>query len=157
MRNNNFEKKLMILNLSLGVTSLLLELAKLVGNHLQEEQQNPSFQHAEATLEHFYAISPQTISDTEAVYDMVRKIYGRPSDDPMEDLDVNVAIWGVFMNATRKAAVHLGSDHDVNLRHVKNSFWRTTGQLFGETEKLISGQTETTGISLIVFKNLRYI
>ena len=30
---------------------------------------------------------------------MVRKIYGRPSDDPVEDLDVNVVMWGVFMNA----------------------------------------------------------
>ena len=47
----------------------------------------------EATLEHFFAISPQTISYKEAVYDMVRKIYGRPPGDPMEDLDVNVGIW----------------------------------------------------------------
>ena len=42
-----------------------------------------------ATLEHFFAISPQTISFTEAVYDMIRKIHGRPSGDPMEDVDVN--------------------------------------------------------------------
>ena len=61
------------------------------------------------------------------------------------------------MNATLKAAVHLGNDHDVNLRHEKNSFWRSTGQLFGETEKLISGQTETTGVSLIDSKDLRWI
>ena len=85
----------------------------------QEKQQNPS-------LEHFFAISPQTISYTEAVHDTVRKIYGRPSDDPMEDLDVNVAIWRVLMNATLKAAIHLGNDHDVNLRHVKNSFRTST-------------------------------
>ena len=135
-----------------------------MGNHLQEKQQNPSLQrfrksqnNTEATLEHFYAISPQTISSTEAVFDMVRKIYGRPSDDPMEDLDVNMAIWRVFMNATLQTAVHLGSDHDVNLGHVKNSLWRSTGQLFGETEKLISGQTNTTGISLIDSKDLRWI
>ena len=121
-----------------------------MGNHLQEKQQNPS-------LEHFFAISPQTISYTEAVYDMVRKIYGRPSDDLMEDLDVNVAIWRVLMNATLKAAIHLGNDHDVNLRHVKNSFRRSTGPLFRETEKLISGQTETTGKSVIDSKDLRWI
>ena len=66
-----------------------------------------------------------TISHTEAVYDMVRKINGRTSDDPMEDLDVTVATWGEFMNATLKTAVHLGNDHDVNLRHVRNSFWRS--------------------------------
>ena len=52
------------------------------------------------------------------------------------------------MNTTLKAAVHLGNDGDVNLRHVKNSFWSSGGQLFGETEKLISDPTETTGISL---------
>ena len=53
------------------------------------------------------------------------------------------------MNATLKAVVHLGNDRDVNLRHLKNSHCRSTGQLFGKTEKLISGQTEITGISLI--------
>ena len=47
----------------------------------------------DATLEHFFAISPQTIPKTEAVNDMVRKINGRPPDDSMEDLDVNVAMW----------------------------------------------------------------
>ena len=87
----------------------------------------------------------------------VGKVYGRPPDDPMEDLDVNVAFWGIFMNATLKAAVHLGNDHDVNLRHVKNSFWSSAGQLFGETEKLISGQRETDGISLINSEDLRWI
>ena len=62
------------------------------------------------------------------------------------------------MNTTLKAAVHLGNDHDVNLRHVKNPFfWRSTRQLFGETEKLISGQTETTGISLINFQDFRWV
>ena len=35
----NFQKKVMILNLSFGVTSLFLKLTKLVGNHLQEKQQ----------------------------------------------------------------------------------------------------------------------
>ena len=80
---------------------------------------------------------------------MVRKVYERPAGDPMDDLDVNVAIWGFFMNATLRAAIHLGNDHDVILRNVKNSSWRSTGQLFGDVEKLISGQTETTGMSLI--------
>ena len=53
-----------------------------------------SHKNKDATMDHFFAISPQTISYTEAVCDMVKKIYGgRPSDDPMEDLSVNVAIW----------------------------------------------------------------
>ena len=70
---------------------------------------------------------------------------------------MNVAIWRVFMNATLKAAVHLGNDHDVNLKHVKNSSWSSAGQLFGETEKLISGQTGTTGISAIDFQDLTWM
>ena len=129
------------------------ETAESISSAFQKSQNNK-----EATMEHFFAMSPQTISDTEAVYDMLRKIYGRPSDDPMEDLDVNAAIWGVFMNATLKAGSHFRNDHDVNLRHVKNSFWRSAGQpFFGETEKLISGLTETIGISLIDSEDLMWI
>ena len=61
------------------------------------------------------------------------------------------------MNTTLQPAVHLGKDHEVNLRFVKNNHWRTTGQLFRETEKSVSGQTETTGISLISFQCLRWV
>ena len=109
------------------------ETAESISRASQKSQSNK-----EATLEHFLSISPQTISCTEAVYDMVRKVYERPAGDPMDDLDVNVAIWGIFMNATLKAATHLGNDHDVNLRNVKNYSWRSTRELFGEREKLIS-------------------
>ena len=82
----------------------------------------------------------------EAVFSMVRKICGKQPGDPKEDLNVNLAICGMFMNITLRAAVHLGKDNNTNLRFVKNYLWKTTGQLFRETEKLISGQTETTGI-----------
>ena len=128
------------------------ETAESISSAFQKSQSN-----VEATLEHFSAISPQTIPYTDAVYDMIRKIYGRPSGNPMKDLDVNVATWRVFMNATLKAAIHFGNDHDVNLRNVKNYFWRSTEQLFGEIEKLISGQTETAGLSLIDSEDLRWI
>ena len=40
---------------------------------------------------------------------------------------------------------------------VKNHLWKTAGQLFRETEKLVSGQTETAGISLMNFRNLRWM
>ena len=60
------------------------------------------------------------------------------------------------MNATLKAAVHLGNDHNVNLRHVKKIFGDLQDNFSGR-EKLISGQTETTGISLINFQDLRWI
>ena len=77
-------------------------------------------------------------------------------DDPMEDSNVNLATWAMFVNTTLRK-VHLGKDCDMNLRSVKNYLWETTGQLFKETKKLISRQTETTGISLINFQDLRWV
>ena len=61
------------------------------------------------------------------------------------------------MNSTLEAAIHFGNDHDANIRNVKNSFWRSGGQFFRETERLISGQTETTGISLIGSQDFRWL
>ena len=87
-------------------------------------------------MEHFFASSPLTVSSSNAVYDMVRKVYERPAGDSMEDLDLNMAFWRIFMNATLRAAIDLGNDHDVNLRNVQNSSWRTAGQLFGDIEKV---------------------
>ena len=42
---------------------------------------------------HTIYTSPATVHHTEAVLPIVRKIYGREHDDPMDDLDVNMAIW----------------------------------------------------------------
>ena len=126
--------------------------AEPISSEFQKSQSNDG-----ATLEHFFVISPHNILYMSDVHDMVRNVYRRPAGDPMEVLDVNVAICGVFMNATLKAAIHLGNDHDLNLRNVKNFSWRTTGQLLGDVEKLISGQTETTCINLIDSKDLWWI
>ena len=101
------------------------------------------------------ATSPDHVPYLNDVYNMVRKVYARPADDPLLYLDVNMAKRGIFMNATLRAGILLGND--VNLRNVQNSSWTTTGQIFGDMEKLISGQTETTGINLIDSKDLRWI
>ena len=120
-----------ILRLRLGTTkeNLLPKNNKAWEKHLAHEASSSvdqeSQKNTEATWDHYLHISPNTSDYMEAVYDTVRKINGIPLDDPMEDLDVNVAIWGVFMNATLKTAVHLGNDHDVKSRHVRNSFWRS--------------------------------
>ena len=82
---------------------------------------------------------------------------GRKPGDPMKDLDVNLAIWGFYMNTTLKAAVHLGKDCGANLRYVKNHLWNTAGQLFRETAELVSGQTETAGRSVIDFQDLSWM
>ena len=106
------------------------ETTESLSSAFQRSQSNK-----EATLEHFLAISPHTLPKMETVFDIVRKIYGRPSDDHVEDLDVNVAIWGVFMNATPKAAVHFGKDYDTNLRFVKNSSLENNRTAFQRNRK----------------------
>ena len=75
----------------------------------------------------------------------------------VDDLDVNMAIWGIFLNTTLRAAVHLGQDHEANLRYVKNHFWHSVGQLFNENEKLIGEQKEITGVSTINFKDCKWM
>ena len=79
-----------------------------------------------------------------------------PLVDPLDGSDVNLAICGMFMTTTLRAAVHLGKDYDMSLRLVKNYLGKTTRKLFQRHKKLISGQTETTGICLINFKVLRW-
>ena len=81
-------------------------------------------------------VCPATVHHTEALFSIVKGDLGREHDDPMDDLDVNMVIWGKFLNATLRAAGHLGQDHEANLRYVKNHFWNGVGQLFNENEKL---------------------
>ena len=111
----------------------------------------------EATWRHYFQISPHTSQYTEAVLSMIRRICGRQPGDLVKDWDVNAAIWRMFMNATLQAAVYLGQDYDANLRYVKNTLWKTAGQLVRETEKLVRAQTETSGISTIVFQDSEWM
>ena len=97
------------------------------------------------------------IAYAEAVFSIVRDIHGREHDDPMDDLDVNMAIWGIFLNATLRAAVHFGQDNEAKLRYMKNHLWSSVKQLFNETGKLISEQTEITGVHTIAFKELTWM
>ena len=74
-------------------------------------------------------MSPATVHHMEAMFSVVRNTYGREHDDPMDDLDVNAAIWSIFLTTTLQAAVHLGQDYEVNLRYVKKNLWNSVGQL----------------------------
>ena len=80
----------------------------------QESQKN-----TEATWDHCQHTSPDTSHYMEAIFSMVRKICRKPPGDPMEDANVNLAIWEMFRKTTLRAAVHLGKDYDTNLRSVK--------------------------------------
>ena len=84
-------------------------------------------------------VSPATVHNIEAVFKMVREIYGRERDDPMNDLEVNMTMLGIFLNATLRAAIHLGHDYEAKLRYGKNHLRNSEGQLLRETaKKLIS-------------------
>ena len=100
---------------------------------------------------HNFYISSEVVSCMDKVYSIVRKTYDRKPTDEMEDLDVNAAIWGMFMNTTLQA-VHLGQNHDQNLRSVKNHCWSSLKKLFTETEKLIKDQTEINGVTTVDYK-----
>ena len=67
-------------------------------------------------MKHFLAISPDHVPCMNDVYDMVRKVYSRPAGDLIEGSGCGYGFWVKFVNATLRAAIHLGNDHDVNLR-----------------------------------------
>ena len=98
---------------------------------------------------HHFRISPDCVPHVEKVFSIVRKINDRKPTDDLDDLDVNAAIWGVFMSVTLQAAVHLGRDCLQNLRSVKNQSSKSVDQLFRTTEKLLKEQTEITGLCTI--------
>ena len=83
--------------------------AESASSELQKSQGNNG-----ATMKHFLAISPD--------HNMVRRVYSRPASDPVKDVDVNMATWELFMNATLRTAIHLVIDHVVNLRNVQKFF-----------------------------------
>ena len=87
---------------------------------------------------HKLHVSPATVHHMEAVFSIVRRIFGREHDDPMNDLNVNLSFWEHISECHPRAAVHLGQDYEANLRYVKNHLWNRRGQLFNETGKLIS-------------------
>ena len=101
----------------------------------------------EATWRHYLQISPHTSHFLEAVFSMVREIFGRHPGD-----------FGCLENVHEYHSSCSGSsrkDYEVNLRYVKNHLWKTAGQLFRETEKLDRGQTETSGTNMMSFQDLR--
>ena len=89
----------------------------------------------EATWRHYLQVSPHTSLYVEAVLSMVRKICGRHPGDPMKDLGVNLALWGMFTNTTLRAAVLLGKDCDMNLGICKESSVEDSGTAFQGNRK----------------------
>ena len=97
-------------------------------------------------------MSPAGVPHMKKVYSIVRHIHGRSPTDDLNDLDVNTATWGKFLNVTLQAAVHLGQDFLENLRFTKNQLLKSVRELFQVTEKLIKNQREMTDLTTIDYK-----
>ena len=106
----------------------------------------------EATWDHYLHISPNTSHNMEAVFSMVKKNLWKTTNRSHGRFECEFCYLGMTLGA-----VHIGKDYDTNLRCVKNYLWKTTGPFFRRTEKLIRGQTETTGISVINFQDFWWV
>ena len=143
----------MILNLSLGITSLLLKITKLVENHLQEKTSEIHL------FSVFRKVKKQKRSDIGTLLchiatnnllyaSRLRPWSGRSTEDHLTILwRIWTWMWQYgeysWMPLSKQQFI-LGNDHDVKLRHEKILFADQQDN-FSETEKLISGQTEFTG------------
>ena len=87
----------------------------------------------------------------EGFLDRETKMRSQPTDQ-MKDLDVNRATWGIFMSVTLQAAVLLGKDYTEDVRSTKKQPKKSVKQLFQMTERLITNQTEVTGLTTIDWK-----
>ena len=93
---------------------------------------------------------PAVVPHMSKVCSIVRKIPGRTPTDDLNDLNVNTAVWGIFMNVTLQTAVHLGRDQMENLRFTKNQLLKSVKQFFQMTEKLIEDQKDINNLTTIV-------
>ena len=59
---------------------------------------------------HNLHISTYYVPHMEKVFSILRQRYGLGPMDQMNHLDVNTAMWGIFLSVTLQATVHLGSD-----------------------------------------------
>ena len=92
------------------------------------------------------------VLDMNEVFSIVRQTYGRSPTDDLNDLDVNTALWCIFMSVTPQAAVNLGQDYTENLRSTKNQPLKSVRQLFQTTARLITDQAQITGLTTIDWK-----
>ena len=81
------------------------------------------------------------------VFSIVRQRYGRSPTGQMKDLDVNAAIWCIFMSVFCQAAAHLGKDYTENLRSTKNQHLKSLRQLFQVSERLWTDTLHTSFFS----------
>ena len=113
-------------------------IGKLVASRNSENSGSPKA--GNRKLPHNFHMSSAIVPRMEKVYSIFRKIYDRSHTDNLNDLDVNIAIWDIFMNTTLQAAVH-GQDYMENLRLTKNQLLKSVEQLFQVTDRAVVGHS----------------
>ena len=99
---------------------------------------------------HNMTIFPNNVDTLEKVDSNLRQKLGRQPNGDMLEIDVNMMIWGMFMSATMKAAVHLGPTYKEHLSTTKNMDFDQIKHLFDTSRKLIMDQDqEMYGIPMI--------
>ena len=94
------------------------------------------------------AMLPHSVGYMDKVFTHARQKLGRPQEDKMEQVNTIARIWGLFTNASMKAAVHLGKDSEENLRVTKITEFTEIRPLFSITQNLIFDQEdEIFGVS----------
>ena len=103
----------------------------------------PTMRHASRT----HRVALDWLFDIIYLDPKILQIYGRSSTDALNDFDVNNAMWGICMNVTLQAAVHLGRGYVDNLRFTKNQLLKSVKQLFQVIERFIKDLTEISGLT----------
>ena len=62
--------------------------------------------------------SPSNVEYVQKAHSHVRRKLSRPQNDKVQ-INLNAMTWGIYLSATRKAAVHLGKDREEKLRTTK--------------------------------------
>ena len=89
-------------------------------------------------------------SNVEKTYSYVRRKLGRPQDDKMERINTNAMICGSFMDASMKAAVHVGIDYEAIVRVTRTPEFSEIRPSLSLTQKeVVDQQNEIFGIATI--------
>ena len=74
----------------------------------------------------------------EKVFKNLRHKLCRSKNNETFDLNTYVLLWGLFMSTTMKSAVHLGSEHQLNLIPRRNMNFEELKTMFDITLRLIA-------------------
>ena len=127
-------------------STVRIQTVPVRGDPWRKRQRKPWVQsYITATLRYLET----NVGHVEQVDTNVRKTLGLPQGDDMPDIDINSMVWGIFMSATVKAAVHLGQDYQENLRTTKKTDF--------EKELILKQRDEIFAISTVEWNTIPWM